>query len=324
MRKTNAIHLCMRLLLIVTSLSACVTAPGSLDQSTPTAAITMTATPNEALQQDAEAMATHTGISVAEAIRRLSLQDAIGELGAQLEKQERETFAGLWIQHEPKYRVVVAFTRDGQETIDPYIQNTPLEELVEVRTVGVSLKELESIQQRVIQMTQELGFPFESSINVQANQVELYVTDKVLWEEALQRTNRQLPEHVETIIAYEPPGDTHPFALTPIPNLFMPQLRVRTGGMDALLQGRLVAEEGCLRVRTFENESYLVIWQPDYFLNDNHGQIEILDRDGEVVARLGEEIRMGGGGASGPEFDAYLGKAIPSRCAGPYWLMGEL
>ena len=324
MRKTKVIHFCIGLMLLSTGLSACASAPGNPDPPAPTTNVAMTVTPNEALQQDAEAMATHTGISVAEAIRRLSLQDAIGELGAQLERQETKTFAGLWIKHEPDYRVIVAFTRNGQETIDPHIQNTPLEELVEVRTVGVSLKELEIIQQQVIQMTRELGFPFESSINVQTNQVELYVTDKVLWEEALQRTNRKLPEHVETMVAYEPPGDTPPSALTPVPNLFMPQLRVRTGGMDALLQGRLVAEEGCLRVRTSENESYLVIWQPDYFLNDNHGQIEILDRDGEIVARLGEEIRMGGGGASGPEFNAYLGKAILSRCTGPYWLMGEL
>ena len=320
MKKMNVIHSGMRLLLIVTSLSACVTAPGSPG----TVAITTTATPNEALQQDAEAMATHAGISVAEAIRRLSLQDSIGELGAQLERQERETFAGLWIQHEPKYSVFVAFTRDGQETLKPYIQNTPLEELVEVRMVSVSLRELEAIQQQVMQITYELGLPFESSINVQANQVELYVTDQALWDETLQNSNRQLPEHVETIIAYEPLSDTLPFVLTPVPNLFMPQLQVRTGGMDALLQGKLVAEEGCLRVQTSDNDSYLVIWQPDYFLNDNKGQIEILDREGQPVARLGEEIRMGGGGASGPEFDIYLREAIPSRCKGPYWLMGEL
>ena len=44
------------------------------------------------------------GVDVEEAICRLSLQDEIGELGAELAANERDTFAGLRIQHQPDFR----------------------------------------------------------------------------------------------------------------------------------------------------------------------------------------------------------------------------
>ncbi len=61
-------------------------------------------------------------VPLEEAVRRLQLQESVGKLGAELEANERDTFAGLWIEHEPEYRVVAAFTRDGEETIRPYVE----------------------------------------------------------------------------------------------------------------------------------------------------------------------------------------------------------
>jgi hypothetical protein len=71
-------------------------------------------------------MAEALGISVDEAVRRFQLQEAIGPLGAQLEANEADTFAGLWLQQEPEFRVVVAFTQDGEATMQPYVAGTPL------------------------------------------------------------------------------------------------------------------------------------------------------------------------------------------------------
>ena len=83
-------------------------------------------------QAERSAQATRT--AVAEAIRSATLQqDAAGILGAALEQYEAETFAGLWLQHEPEYRVVVAFTRDGEKTIRPYVADTPLANLILAR-----------------------------------------------------------------------------------------------------------------------------------------------------------------------------------------------
>jgi hypothetical protein len=80
---------------------------------------------------------------------RLALQDEIGELGAALEANEADTFAGLWIEHEPEYRVVVAFVGDaGEEVIRPYLQTYPaLADIIELRTAQYTLAELLAAQQ---------------------------------------------------------------------------------------------------------------------------------------------------------------------------------
>jgi hypothetical protein len=64
-----------------------------------------------AAQQDAEAYSKRFGVSKDEALQQLGTQDEIGELNATLEREQAETFSGLWIQHEPKYRIVVATPR---------------------------------------------------------------------------------------------------------------------------------------------------------------------------------------------------------------------
>ncbi len=122
--------------------------------------------------------------------------------------------------------------------------------------------------------------------------------------------------------AYEPVGESPPFAITPMPDVFMPQLKQRDAAfMEALLVGELVVDEGCLRVAS-ENESYLVIWQADYFLTDNNGRLEILDESGAVIAHGEETIYMGGGEQPTVD-DAELRQPVPEQCGGPYWRMGQ-
>jgi antitoxin component of RelBE/YafQ-DinJ toxin-antitoxin module len=282
---------------------------------------------DDAVRTDAEQIAKDMGISVEDAIRRLENQDSIGRLGAALEQYEAETFAGLWIQHAPTYRVVVAFTRDGEETIQPYIEHLPFADLIEVRSVAVNYAELRAIQQEAHQLLDPLGLSVSSGVNVQQNVVELYVTDRRLFDETLQSANVRLPAHVHIITTYQPLGDELPFAVTPEPGIHVPQLRMRSSAfMSALIEGTLVVKDGCLRVVNGEGDSgHLVIWQTDYFVNNNAGVIEILDRDGDVVARVGETIRMGGGEISmTDELKRQLREPLSKQCAGPYWLMGDI
>ena len=302
--------------------------PGVLQ--TPTPAIqptTASVEVSDALRRDAETMAEDLGISVDEAIRRLKLQDPIGTLGAELERLEADTFAGLWIQHEPEYRIVVAFTHNGEETIQPYIENTSLANLIEVRTAEATYEELKAAQQKAHRLLDELGLSLASGINIKENQAELYVTDRPLFDATLQEANIQLPDHVEVITIYEPLGDDIPFAVTPVPTIHFPQLRTRSATfMEALLVGKLIVKDGCLRVSASDRDrGHLIIWQPDYFLNSNEGVIEILDRRGEAVARVGEEIRMGGGEVPlTANLKRQLREPLPEQCEGPYWLMGQL
>jgi hypothetical protein len=311
---------CLFLLCLV--LSACAPIPASPVPATPVPTLII----NDALRADAESYAENFGTTVDEAIQRMSLYQTIANLRNRLEKEEAATFVALWIQNAPDFRVIVTFTRNGQKIIQPYIRNTPLEKLVEVRTVKVSLAQLHSTQEKVNQIVRQLGFPYRAEINISEDRVELQVTDQAAWEAALKKARLKLPGNVKVIVLYTPLSTTPLFALTPVPGLFLPQLRVRsTSFMAALLRGRLVAKDGCLRVvQDGVDASFLIIWQPDYFLNDNQGSIQVLNRSGKVAARMGDMVSLGGGGVPLSSFASLLRAPLPAQCNGPYWLMGEV
>ncbi len=295
-----------------------------------TAPLSQSVTPtpplNAAFLQDANLMATEMGIPVDDVLRRVQLQEQIAPLHAALEQREAPTFAGLWVQHQPEFRVVVAFTQNGPETLHPYVVNTPLQDVIEVRSATATYSELKEAQQKTQHLLQKAGLSVTSAINLQANQVELSVTDRTLFDTTLQKANLQLPDHVAVVTVYEPLHSPLPFPITPEPTITFPQLKIRsTIFMTALAVGELFIQEGCLRLgQRGSRDSLLVLWQPDYFLNNRNGMIEILDREGAVVARVGDEIRMGGGEVPPTAgLEQQLREPIPTPCHGPYWVMGE-
>lgn len=280
---------------------------------------------DNAILHDAQAYADEMGVSVAEALSRLEWQnsEAIGNLQNQLENREAATFAGLWLQHEPEYRVVVAFTQDGTETIGRYVTaGSPLAQIIEVRPARYTYAQLLADQQSVMQILDTIKQPANVDVMVMENQVILDVTDRAALQAALTAANVNLPESVVINTIYEPVGDNPPFAITPVPDVMMPQLRQRDAhSMLALLVGELVVQDGCLRVQA-DQESMLVIWQADYFLTDNDGMLEMLDETGKVVAQVGETVYLGGGMQRAVD-ETELRQAIPASCPGPYWRMGR-
>lgn len=154
-------------------------------------------TEEESLAQDARAYAADTGVSLQEAVRRLELQDSAGGLNAALTANERDTFAGAWIQHDPEFRIIVQFTGDdGIERVRPYVEGGPLADIVEVRTALVTLAELEAAQAKAVSAVRDLGVPVEAGTNVIENRVELYVTDRAPIDSAVQGGSLLLPDYV--------------------------------------------------------------------------------------------------------------------------------
>ena len=152
-----------------------------------------------ALAMDAQMYAADFGVELSEAIRRLTLQGPIGRLGATLEANEADTLGGFWIQHEPEYRVVAAFTKDGEETIAKYVQDGPLVDLIEVRTVDATLEELKRAQREAGSIVRGLGFQAASGINVFENRAEIYMHDHSQVEEALEKSGKTLPKHARIL-----------------------------------------------------------------------------------------------------------------------------
>ena len=148
------------------------------------------------IAMDAKAYADAIDVSLDTAIYRLMLQDQVGLLDAELASKEYETYAGLWIQHTPEFRIIVQFTQGDLETIRPYIEHEELAEIIEVRKAHIPLVNLKVTQDTILYKTRDLSIPIESGINVFENHVELYVKEPSQLNAALQKSGIQLPSNV--------------------------------------------------------------------------------------------------------------------------------
>ena len=135
--------------------------------------------------------------------RRLTLQGSVGSLEGALVDNESDTFGGLWIQHEPEFRIVARFTQDGESTVRPYVTGEALSGLVDVRAADSTLKELEAAQDDVMTTVDGLGVQAESEIDVIGNRVKLFVVDKAGLESALTEAGEQLPNKVDIVAVDE-------------------------------------------------------------------------------------------------------------------------
>lgn len=138
-------------------------------------------------------------MSVQEAKHRFALQDAAGNLNAQLIAKESATFAGLWLEHSPQFKVVVQFAGANKPNIASYTQNKELAVLVEIRTAKLSLVELEKAQMQAFSSVANHSVRIESGLNVQKNHVELYVLAQDIPNIAAKMTASQMPEFVDLI-----------------------------------------------------------------------------------------------------------------------------
>ena len=105
--------------------------------------------------------------------------------------------------------------------------------------------------------------------------------------------------------------------------LFFPrQKSIRTAGwvlMDAENGGELVLDGDCLRVGTPQNPNRTVVWPAGFTPYIEDGVVHIRDGAGRTIARVGDEIYMGGGRtAVNPQ------GTDSERCPGKYWIAGSV
>lgn len=300
--------------------------PGG-DVSSGSPAETPEPTPSEAELADAAQYAEQYGLSPEEAVRRLRLQFEVGGLGAALQREQAETFAGLWIEHEPDFRVIAAFTKDGEAAIKPYIEGKPFEDVVEVRTLPHTLRELETAQQEVIRAARELDIPISSYIDVKENKVRVEVGNPELFLEEVRQAGLELPEIVE-VAAIDPDrlsdtlrGGVETYLGPEGEMIYFPRQAPTNVYMDALLEGTLILDpDGCLRIAGDSGDPILILWHHNFSLNFVEETIEVLNGDGQVVARVGEPVRMGGGETSASTVPGLPGGV----CEGPFWALGDI
>jgi hypothetical protein len=127
---------------------------------------------------DIDFYAEHNNVSREEAYRRLSLQDTIGQLDAKLTEQEVETFGGLWIEHTPKFKVVIQFTSEGDSTLTKYLSAfKELEGIIEIRTNNISYANLKQARKEVVASIEKLGLKTLSDIDIKTGRITIGLTD---------------------------------------------------------------------------------------------------------------------------------------------------
>lgn len=128
------------------------------------------------------------------------------------------------------------------------------------------------------------------------------------------------------------PGDSaNPAAASPTPpGVFFPQqaaLEEERDSMAADLVGQLVLVDRCLHVTQRDTgTSFLPIWPPRVTLHQTGTTIEIHDAAGQVVARVGETVFLGGGVVPADALQEVIqpvSQPVPPDCPGPYWVVGE-
>ena len=114
-------------------------------------------------------------VSLSEATRRLNLQDSVDDYYEQLEEKHAETFAGLYFEHEPNYRIVVQFVNGIPPDVTRDVPDSARKDL-EHREVRFSLAELEAVQEEVMEILADRGLNFPSSISLSKDIVEIYAS----------------------------------------------------------------------------------------------------------------------------------------------------
>ena len=275
---------------------------------------------------DVKIYAQNMGIGLEEAERQFHLQDAAGELQIKLRENEADTFAAIWIEHTPEFKIVVLFTENAQQKIKPYLTEE-LTGVVEARDVKTSLAMLEDSQEKVISSLLNLGIQARSETDVYENRITIFVneTDKSQLDAALQNKQITLPNNVDVVTVWKleqtgeaanPPslGDHFPQLLS-TPNVFVDLPPV---------QGELVLENGCLRLSGVNNRStgssYLLIWDARFSTRTEQGVVRVIDSiTNEVLASVGDHVMVGDGG----DIIGRTWKPIPEECPGPYLVVGE-
>jgi hypothetical protein len=143
-------------------------------------------------------------------------------------------------------------------------------------------------------------------------------------------------ESVETLPdeTIEPLQDTNQGTLVEVVTaegrtLFLPKQPFTESTMGALIDGLLIEVNGCLRVNDDNYiEGFLIVWPYDTDIEIAGENVDLLNSNGQVVARVGEALRIAGVAMESPPSMARYDDLIPGLpidgCPGPYWVAGEL
>lgn len=131
----------------------------------------------QALAQNTEAgtrqYAEYRRVSTFEASKRMQFEQDAGALNARLEGEQPDTFAGLDIEHDPEYRVVLRFTGEAAKQLAKYTKDP----LFIAENAPRSLEQLRATQEEIgVQLT-NAKIDYASEVDVKTLSLIVYVLD---------------------------------------------------------------------------------------------------------------------------------------------------
>lgn len=152
---------------------------------------------------DAIEYAKTVGVSFEEATWRLALQPQVGRLNQAL-RESWPGFAGLYINHQPRFGVVVLGTDIGGVHVGELIERYGLQELVEMRTVGHTLRDLEEDQDTMTRLLVDTPGAL-ADIDIRSNRTVLEVLAESETLSRVQSGGLKLPSSMVVEVTQELP-----------------------------------------------------------------------------------------------------------------------
>jgi hypothetical protein len=289
-----------------------------------------------ALGRDSTSFVDDQGLPLEEATYRTRFEETMGEFQSLLMADLADTYGGLWVERHPEYRIVIALTEGDIEKVWPYLDGYEWTEFVEVLPVNYTLEELRADQAIISQAVDSVQGSAAIAVDIVNNRVELIVNNPDLFLADLTQAGAQLPESVVVLASdteRELPDTNLGVllqAMTPDDRvIYLPVQRPSEDSMMALLEGTLVEVNGCLRIEDgLYADGWLVIWPFGSDIKVADAGIEVFNEDGELVARVGEQLGAGGGAIESTHGMESINEMIPGmpveRCRGPYWVAAPL
>lgn len=114
--------------------------------------------------------ADYWGVSIDEAVLDLGRQRSAGRLEEQLTSAGTDWFAGLWIEHDPSFHIVVASTKPGNEDLLKLVKASDVVGFVKVRAVARTLDELRTAAARYQSVS---GAAYRVRVDITQNMVTI-------------------------------------------------------------------------------------------------------------------------------------------------------
>ena len=149
-----------------------------------------------------------------------------------------------------------------------------------------------------------------------------------------------ITDEIHSVMLDEPAQATSSADALPVAPMFpLHELPISTNDGRGVYLGKLVVEDGCLRLvgdrpvlpddrfQRYPDNGYLLVWPPGYSINTDVEPIQIIDGAGLIVARVGDTIRVSKNDwyprRSGPADPEPTPIPLPLGCAGPPLVIGD-